>query len=388
MPQTPKPDFVRSGQGTADSIKWHLSRRQHPDMDPFWVADMDFTAPTPVLDALRSRVADAVFGYSFVPDTLFETYAAWSDRRYGYTPPPHNTWLPGVMSGVHAAVNAFSEPGDGVIIQPPVYFPFAQTVRDLGRTLVENPLIESGGQYRMNLAELEAQASAGAKVLLLCSPHNPVGRVWTQKELQDLMQVCVRNDVVLISDEIHADLIVSDASFVPAARLESAGLKLVTLVSATKTFNIPGLPGAFAYSRDDSLLAQLRASMAGCGAGIPNVFTLTGTEAAWRDGDEWLTEVLSYLRGNELCVRDRFSHLPLEISPLEGTYLLWIKTAQIQEDDEALARRLKRDAQAWLIEGSKFGAAGAGFLRMNIATDRDRLDAACRRIVHTLEEGL
>lgn len=381
------PEFVVSGRGSADSIKWHLSRKKHPDMDPFWVADMDFKAPQPVLDALEARIAEGVFGYSFVPDSLYAEYSAWSHRRYGWTPPARKAWLPGVMCGVYTAVSIFSEPGDSIIIQPPVYFPFADTVRKLNRQLVENALVCTDGRYTMNLDELEHQAAAGAKVLLLCSPHNPVGRVWSSQELSAVADICTRHGVVLISDEIHADLIVSDASFVPVASVSQEGLKLLTLVSATKSFNLPGFPGAFAFSDSEALLGEFETGLGGCGADIPNVMTLTATSAAWRSGDAWLDRVLAYLKGNEEVVRDRFEKTPLKISPLEGTYLLWIDGSRVHGDDLALQRKIRDEAHAWLIPGSKFGSAGAGFLRMNIATDRDRLDAACRRIVGLLGGG-
>ncbi|TVQ21125.1 MAG: putative C-S lyase [Spirochaetaceae bacterium] len=385
MTGTQLDDFVVPGPGPSDSVKWHVSRAHHPDMDPFWVADMDFRAPEPVLTALRSRAEAAVFGYSFVPDSLYEAYSSWSTRRYGFSPPADHLWLPGVMAGVNAAVASYSEPGEGIIIQPPVYFPFAETVERLGRTIVENTLIRTDGRYSMNLDELEKQAAAGAKVLLLCSPHNPVGRVWDEDELQASADICARYGVILVADEIHADLIVSGRRFVPAASLESPGLKLVTLVSATKSFNIPGLPGAFAYSRDRSLLDSLENGLSGCGGGIPNVMTLAGTSAAWQEGDAWLDAVLGYLKTNEDVVRDRFDHLPVTIEPLEGTYLLWIDCSRIDRNDLRLQRRLRDEARAWLIQGSKFGAAGAGYLRMNIATSRDRLYAACGRIARVLE---
>ncbi|MFW6234346.1 MAG: MalY/PatB family protein [Spirochaetota bacterium] len=387
MDNKQRPGFVVSESGPADSIKWHVSRKKHPEMDPFWVADMDFRAPQPVLDALEARVTEGVFGYSFVPDSLYADYSAWSQRRYGWTPPPHASWLPGVMCGVHTAVSVFSEPGDRIIIQPPVYFPFADTVHRLDRTLVENVLVHTEGRYSMNLDELEQQAADGAKVMILCSPHNPVGRVWTAQELSAVTDICARHGVVLVSDEIHADLIVSDASFVPAASVSRAGLKLITLVSATKSFNLPGLPGAFAISDTRELLDRFEAGLGGCGADIPNVLTLTATSAAWRFGEAWLDQVLAYLKGNEDVVRDRFANAPLTISPLEGTYLLWIDGSQLHSDDHAMQRKFRDEAHAWLIPGSKFGSAGAGFLRMNIATDRDRLDAACRRIVGLIGGG-
>ncbi len=380
--------FDRPPEPNSDSVKWQFARRISDSLEPYWVADMDFAAPEPVVDAVRKRLENRLLGYTFAREELYTAFAEWLEARIGTRPASHWCMLPGVMAGVRAAVSLYTRPGDTVIVQTPVYFPFMDAVEGQGRTLALNELRHDGDRYRFDFESLETAAASGARLLLLCSPHNPVGRVWTAEELQQLVDICRRYGVFLVSDEIHGDLVMSGHRFVPTRDVDCRGLRLLTLSSATKSFNIPGLPSAIASSDDESIIRTVRDFMHRVGADTPNALTLTAVEAAYRYGAEWLDAALSYIAGNERAVRERFdaARLPVRIEPLEGTYLLWIDCTRLASNDVTLRAELQKRADAWLVEGSKFGDGGEGHLRMNIAAPRDRIVAATERIVVVLED--
>ena len=370
-----------------DSVKWEFARRISPDLEPYWVADMDFPTPKPITDALRERVDHGLFGYTFARDSVFEAFGDWQERRLGIRPPEHWAWIPGVMAGVRAAVTLYAEKGDAVIVQTPVYFPFMDAVEGQGRRLEINQLTHDGARYRFDFGDLERKAAAGARVLLLCSPHNPVGRVWEPDELQRVVDICRRYGIVLVSDEIHGDLIMPGYRFLPTASLDTEGLTLITFSSATKSFNIPGLPGAICTAENGETIDLIKNYMHSVGVDMPNVLTLEAVEAAYRHGEEWLDAAMQYVSKTAAEVRSIFeaSNAPVTVEPLEGTYLMWIGCERVSIDDTRLREQLQHEANAWLVEGSKFGPGGAGILRMNVAAPRARVCDAARRIAAVLE---
>ena len=379
--------FEHPPAAKSDSVKWEFARRISSDLEPYWVADMDFPAPRAITDALRDRVEHGLLGYTFVRDSVFEAFAEWQERRLGVRPPIHWAWIHGVMAGVRAAVSLYSEKGDSVIVQTPVYFPFMDAVEGQSRTLLVNELVHDGSRYRFDFEDLERKAAAGAKLLLLCSPHNPVGRVWSPDELQRVIDICRRYNVVLVSDEIHGDLIMPGYRFVPTASLDTDGLTVLTLSSATKSFNIPGLPGAICTAQAGGPIDLIKKYMHSIGADTPNVLTLQAVEAAYRGGEEWLDEAMRYISATAKEVQGIFgnSSAPVTVEPLEGTYLMWIGCERISTDDTRLREQLQHEANAWLVEGSRFGAGGAGALRMNVAAPRTRVCNAAKRIAGHLE---
>ncbi len=381
-------EFDRPPEPNSDSVKWQFARRISDSLEPYWVADMDFAAPEPVIDAVRERLENRLLGYTFAREELYAAFSDWLDTRIGTRPASHWCMIPGVMAGVRAAVSLYTRPGDGVIVQTPVYFPFMDAVEGQGRTVVVNELRHDGDRYRFDFDSLETAAAAGARVLLLCSPHNPVGRVWNVDELQQLVDICRRYGVLLVSDEIHGDLVMAGYRFIPTRDVDCRGLRLLTLSSATKSFNIPGLPSAIASSDDETMIRTIREHLHRVGADTQNALTLTAVEAAYRSGGEWLDAVLSYIADNERAISEVFeaSRLQVRLEPLEGTYLLWIDCTRLSMNDVALRDELQKRADAWLVEGSKFGSGGEGHLRMNIAAPRDRIVAAAERIVTVLEE--
>jgi cystathionine beta-lyase len=354
------------------------------DALPMWVADMDFPSPEPVLEALRQRVEHGVFGYPILTDSYFQAITEWYQRRQGWH--IEREWIahaPGVVPAISMLIEALSEPGDKVLIQPPVYYPFMRVIRETGRSIVENPLVLRDGRYEMDYGDLEAKLAAGVKLLILCSPHNPVGRVWSELELRRLAELCVQYDVTIIADEIHGDLIYPGFRHTPLASLDEAfAERTVTCVAPSKTFNLAGLQTAVVVASNERLRraylqTQRRRSAAGA-----NVFGLVAAEAAYRYGDEWLDQLLSYLRGNVDLVDSYIAeHIPeIRVVRPQGTYLVWLDFRALGLETRQLDEFCLREARIAFDEGHIFGTGGAGFMRMNIGCPRSYVEEALDRL--------
>jgi len=390
------PDFDQSPdrRGT-NSVKWDLKSHTPAGRDilPMWVADMDFPIPDAVLVALRERISHPVFGYGFLADSLREAFLAWQKRRNGWE--IDQEWLvyaPGVMPGVCAAILAFTDPGDEVILQPPVYYPFFNAIRDNGRVVVENPLTEVDHNYRMDLEHLEAQITDRTRMLILCSPHNPVGRVWTPAELAALGELCDRNNLTIVSDEIHGDLVRNGYTFTPLASLSpEISNRTITCVAPTKTFNIAGISTSFAIVKDPRKREALTATIERLGMNLPNVLSLTAATAAYASGDEWLSALLHYLNATYDWIEGEMaSRFPsLHLCPIQGTYLAWIDFRDVMEatgaDDKSVRHALTDVGGLRLSNGSHFGTGGQGFQRMNLACPRDVVREGLDRLELALE---
>ncbi len=359
-----------------------------------WVADMDFASPPEVVRALHERVDHGIFGYGFVRDASVDAFRDWYERRHGYRPGENVVFLPGVMAGVRAAIEAFTDLGEGVVVQTPVYAPLMNAVQEKGRALIVNELVLEGHRYRMDYDDLASVFAGGARMLLLCSPHNPVGRVWSAEELAQCLKIAGEYGALVVSDEIHGDLVFEPGRFVAARQVStrhsaSSMAEVLTLAAPSKTFNIPGLPGAFAELPTGEHAARFRAVIKRDGLDIANVLSVAAAEAAYRSGDDWLNEVLTYIGETEREVRERLSGSSIGMVPvpLEGTYLLWLDCRSISMDDRRLRSYLERESKVRLIAGSWFGRAGGGFLRMNIAAPRHRVLSAVDRMLRGLEGG-
>lgn len=381
-------DSVIERRGSS-SVKWDYQQQYAgtTGLLPLWVADMDFRAPAEIMDAIRRRVDHGVFGYVREPGSFFEAAQGWCARRHGWTVP--REWIvtsPSVLSGLSAAILALTEPGDGIVIQPPVYHPFPLRIRGTGRRVVENPLLLRDGSWVMDLDGLERVVDGRTRMLILCSPHNPVGRVWDRPTLERLDRVCRTRGVIVVSDEIHCDLVMPGYRHIPLASLseESAG-NTVTLLSATKTFNIAGLGGSLTVIANEGLRTRFEASQHAVLAGVPNAIAVVAAEAAWRHGDRWLDELLQYLKGNDELLRGFITeHLPdIRVFPLEGTYLALLDMRGLGLSDAQLKERLLKQARVWLDEGAKFGRGGEQTQRMNLACPRSVLTEALERMRRT-----
>jgi len=393
-----------------NSEKWDLVGRLFGTEDalPMWVADMDFPCPEPVLEALRKRLDHPILGYGFPPDSLYEAVIDRMARRFGWTVEKEwITFTPGVVTAIYAAVRAISEPGDEIVLQPPVYHPFFSAVIDNGCQVVPNRLkLEEPGElggagpgprYVMDLEDLARRFSGaegfGArphriKGLILCSPHNPVGRVWTPDELRRLSELCLANGCVVISDEIHCDLMIGESRHTPTAALSpETARNTITLMAPSKTFNLAGLEASFAVIPDPQLRRRFEEARRGQ-SGV-NVLGLVAMEAALRDGDDYLDQLNAYLTENVRCFAEAVAGIPgVRLVPArgpEGTYLAWVDLRGLGVEDAALEDFMFRRARLATDPGYIFGPGGEGFHRVNLACPRSIVREAVQRLRAAVE---
>ncbi|WP_138494667.1 MalY/PatB family protein [Paenibacillus pinistramenti] len=368
------------------------------DVLPMWVADMDFRAPEAVIKALHERAEHGVFGYSFLGDSYREAVAGWMLRRHQWQVDPEAVvHAPGVVPALFHLVGAFTSPGEEVIIQPPVYPPFARVVNNLGRKLLLNPLLRNQeGRYEMDFKQLESlmNGEAGrAKMLILCSPHNPVGRVWTRDELSALHELAERYNVLVVSDEIHADLTFSPNVHVPFAALsEQAKEHSIICTAPSKTFNLAALNTSNIIIHNPELRSKFKDQLSTYEAGQAGIFGLTAAEAAYTHGDEWLDECLDYIRSNMEGVLQHITRYknkdgsPLVTAHLpEATYLLWLDFRPLGLTADELSAFMIKEARLGLNSGASFGREGEGFMRMNLACPRSIVDEALQRLNVAME---
>lgn len=342
------------------------------DVIPVWVADMDFATPPAVTRALAQRAAHPIYGYTLFPDSLYDSLIDWMLRRHGWT--IQRDWIvmcPGVVPSLNAAVMAFTQPGESVIIQPPVYFPFFSAVTQTGRKLIPNPLQLENGRYTIDFDHLE-QCAKNARLLLLCSPHNPVGRVWNSDELERLLAIAAKHDVVVFSDEIHADLIYPGHQHHAIATLPQNTGKIITAVAPSKTFNIPGLNLSTLIIPDKSIRNSIMQVFNNMHVSASNPFSITAFETAYREGEAWLDELLIYLRDTRDSVTAFLAtYLPeIKIIQPEGTYLLWLDCRALDMTDAQLKHFFIHEAGVGMSPGILFGNEGSGFMRLNIGAPR------------------
>jgi cystathionine beta-lyase len=370
-------DFDRAvnRRGTASS-KW--DKYGDRDVIPMWVADMDFACAPPIIEALHLRVDHGIFGYSNPPAGLIEATLAHLDNEYGWKVQPEwLIWLPGLVVGLNVVSRAFGKEGDDVVTAVPIYPPFLSAPGNASRNVVRVPLEESGGIWRWDIDALDHAITSRARVLLLCNPHNPVGRVLTVPELEEIAQICRKRDLVLCADEIHAGLILDrDKHHVPVASLgNEIADRTVTLLSASKTFNLPALGCAYAVASNPQLREQLRRAMSGIVHHV-GLMGYVATEAAYREGKPWQLALLDYLRENRDLVEQAVGAMPgLRICHAQATYLSWIDARSLPVKDPV---RFFLDAGVGLYDGALFGAPG--FLRLNFACPRMLLEQALERM--------
>ena len=368
-----KYDFDKTTDRRAtNSYKWDSAPE---GVLPMWVADMDFRTAPAIIDALQKRVAHGIFGYTRVPDAYYDAVTSWFSRRHGWD--IDREWIiytSGVVPAVSAVIKALTVPGDKVIVQTPVYNCFFSSIRNNGCEIVSNPLRRIGDTYEMDFDALErCAADPRAKVMLLCNPHNPAGRVWTPDELTRLGNICLRNGVTVVADEIHCELVYQGFKYTPFASLSDAFLhRSVTCVSPSKAFNIAGLQIANIVAFDNDMRRRIDKAININEVCDVNPFGVAATIAAYNEGEEWLCQLLDYLHGNyeamaEFCRRE----LPeFPIARLEGTYLVWMDCSSLGMSSDALEHALLDDACLWLNAGTMYGAEGEGYMRWNIACPR------------------
>lgn len=350
---------------------------------PMWVADMEFAAPPAVTEALRAAVEHGVHGYYGDPSGYIAAIRGWMKRRHGWDVEPG--WIlttAGIVNGVNLALQAYCRPGDGVILQQPIYHPFAPSVQANGCHVVGNLLAYEDGRYRMDLDALAKAVDAKTRMLILCSPHNPCGRVWTREELTAVAEFCLERGILIVSDEIHHDLVFDGPHTVLASLSSEIAARTVTFTSSSKTFNLAGGHTGNAIISDPELRRLFHRQMERCGMLTGNRFGYLMAEAAYAGGDEWLDALLAYLRANRDMV-DQFAAERLKgvrSVKLDATYLAWLDFSGTGMADAEIVRRFEREAKVICNHGSSFGPGGAGFMRLNFACPRPMLEEALGRI--------
>lgn len=384
----PRYDFdqVVDRRGT-NSLKWDfaLERGRPEGVLPLWVADMDFPAPPCVLSAIHRAADHGIFGYSEVKSSYYQAAADWFDSRFSWH--PQEEWLvktPGVVFAIAMAVRALTERGDGVLIQPPVYYPFYEVIRDNERRIVENPLVLINGHYEINFADFEnVIVSEKVKLFLLCSPHNPVGRVWTAEELERMGAICQKHGVYVVSDEIHCDLVLPEyrhTVFLNAA--PALYERTVLCTAASKTFNLAGLQASNIWVPGKEARARFKKEIAASGYSQLNAIGLLSSEAAYRSGGEWLDQCKKYLWENLHFFRDYLhQYLPkLRLIEPEGTYFAWVDFSALGLSDEAVNDLVIHKANLWLDNGAIFGRNCGQFQRFVLAASRKTLARALQQL--------
>lgn len=352
------------------------------DVQPLWVADMDFAAPPAVTQALQARAEHPIYGYTQASEGVVDALIDWMHRRHSWK--IAREWVllvPGVVPSLNASVMAFTSPGDGVVVQPPVYFPFFSAATKTGRTLVRNPLCLVNGRYEIDFEHLESCA-AQSRLLMMCSPHNPVGRVWKEDELRRVLDIAHRHDLTILADEIHADLVYRDHRHRSLATLSDEPERIVTAVAPSKTFNIPGLGLSALIIPDAARRAAISKVFDSMHMTASNPFSLVAFEAAYRHGEPWLESLLDYLQATRDMVSDFVAQQlsPLRILPAEGTYLLWLDCREMGMSDQRLERFFIEEARLGLSPGRLFGVEGSGFMRLNIGAPRTAIMAGLQRL--------
>jgi cystathionine beta-lyase len=366
------------------SIKYDpVSRGKPDDVLPMWVADMDFSTPPCVQDALAQRVRHGIFGYSEPDAAYWVAVQGWFKGRFEWN--VEREWLmitPGVVNAIYLAIRALTKPGDGVVVQQPVYYPFNSAVRQTGRNLLVNELVYCEGRYSIDFEDFENQIKQ-AKLFILCNPHNPVGRVWTRDELMRMGEICLRHGVTVISDEIHQDFIFTGYRHHVFAGLDKRFADIaVTCTSPSKTFNLAGLLYANIFISNESLHAQFKQEYINCGLGQPDLMGLLSCQAAYTGGAEWLGELISYIAGNFSLLRESLknNNPKIKLVEPEGTYLAWLDCSELGLSGHELEAAVTNKAKLWLNNGPSFGRGGEGFQRMNLACPSSVLRDALERL--------
>lgn len=370
-----------AGRQNKDSVKWGCGEA----FIPMGIADMDFDTVPEVRKAVTERAQKDVFGYTELPKDYRQAVTGWFERRHGWK--AQEGWIsisPGVVTAIILALRAFTHPGDRVLVQTPVYYPFFGAIAKSGCETVSSPLVLREGKYNMDFADLERKsADERVKVFILCNPHNPVGRVWTREELNRVGEICLRNNVLVIADEIHCDLVYRGSSYTPFASVsEEFALNSITCTAPSKTFNLAGFQTSNIIIPNGRLRREYDISLENIGVSRLNLFGGLACRAAYTQGERWLGELLEYLEGNrDHAVRFIRENIPeLDVVEPEGTYLLWIDFRRLGLSGPDLKRFLQHETRIIFNEGYIFGEGGEGFERMNIACPRSILEEALGRI--------
>ena len=368
------------------SVKWDEAEKIYGEKDilPMWVADMDFMLPTAVIEAIKNRAEHGIFGYTARTEDYCDAVIGWMRKRFNWD--VRQEWIyysPGIVSALSFLIQTYTQPGDKVLIQTPVYYPFTEVIVNNKRQVVHNPLKFKNGRYEMDFEDLRRKMDPSVKLLILCSPHNPVGRVWTKEELNQLGNICIANNVLVVSDEIHADLLYPGYTHTPFAAIsEKFAQNCVVCTAASKTFNLAGLQTSNLIIPNKELGNMFAATMKTHHLLRANIFGAVATESAYRYGEEWLEQLLEYLHQNLIFFTNYIETNIRKIKVLkpEGTYLVWIDCTALGMKPKVLEQFMRKQAKVAIDDGYIFGLGGEGFIRINIACSRSTLEEGLRRI--------
>jgi cystathionine beta-lyase len=376
-------------EGT-NCIKYDLRKETFgfADIIPMWVADMDFKTPDFIINALSERLQHKILGYSFRPPEYFSSIITWSQKRNNFK--IDKDWIcfsPGIVPALNFCTLAFTKPGDKIIVQPPVYFPFFSAVESHGRKIVYNRVKESGGNWEMDFDNLRESIDEKTKMIFLSNPHNPLGRVWYPDELSELADICLENNILIVSDEIHCDLVMPGFKYTPVASLsEKIANSTITCLAPSKTFNLAGLSTSSVIISNPELRKSFSSIVEKLHVGNGNIFGTIASISAYTDGSEWLDELLKYLNINVDYIIDFCKERIPEIIPLrtEATYMIWLDCRSLKMTGKELQPFFVKEAGVGMNEGSTFGPGGEGYMRMNIACQKNTIVRAMEQIENAI----
>lgn len=372
-------------QGT-NCFKWDFLKPifGKEDLLPFWVADMDFESPVKIIEALEKRVNHGVFGYPFRPDSYYESIINWYKKRHQTI--VKKKWIvntPGVVPGICFAIQVLTNPDDLILTHSPVYDPFFHSIEDNKRKLIISKLIVNERHYEMDFLDMEAKFKMGVKMMLFCSPHNPVGRVWTEEELKKLTDLCLKYNVILVSDEIHSDLIFPQCKHIQLKTVNpKISDKLILFNAPSKTFNIAGLATSYAIIENEKIRNKLSGFISNNHLIMGNIFGIVALENSYNFGVEWLEQLKMYLKSNYDFICDFLNERIPQIVPMrqEGTYLLWLDFSKLKLSSDDMKNLLLNDAKLAITDGRQYGNEGEGYFRFNYGCPRDLIERALTKL--------
>lgn len=389
-------DYTHDRTNT-NCLKWDLFKQRYKinyqledtsGILPMWVADMDFAVPEQIIDAIKSRLNHPIFGYTYVSHECKNAIQQWFKRRHNWEfNTDHLLFHQGVVPALATIIETFTEENDNICISTPVYYPFFSIPKANNRNVVENKLLFHNGTYTIDFLDLENKLKSDVKIYILCNPHNPGGVVWTKEDLEKIVQLCIKYDVLLISDEIHADLVLDGNKHIPTLTVHEADkAKIVTCIAPTKTFNIAGLHSAMMVVPNKELRNKLIRNKNEHGRDDLNILAAVATEAAYTYGDQWLDELLQYLSNNMDYVVEQLNQLEgIKVTKPQSTYLMWIDYRDTGLSEEEMMQRLLVKGKLALEPGTKYGEAGRGFLRINVACPMETVKDGVERFKKALQ---
>ncbi|MCK5821082.1 MAG: PatB family C-S lyase [Bacteroidales bacterium] len=384
-------DHFPPREGT-NCVKWDLRKAYFGKSDilPLWVADMDFETPDFIVDKIRERLDHPILGYTVRPDSFNQAFINWCEKKYQWK--VKKEWMnfsPGVVSAVTMAVQGFTKPGDEVITQPPVYFPFFYSIKNTGRSLIYNPLKEINGRLCMDFEQLESIITAKTKMIIISNPHNPGGSVWTKKEFIQLGEICEKHQIMVVSDEIHSDLVFHPHQHLPFAKVvPQEKVKSISCMAASKTFNLAGLSTSLVIAPDAEVMKVYNQHLQVSHLNMGNIFGSIATQAAYTEGSDWLAQLMSYLLNNRNYLHEFINTRlkPLRMLIPEATYMAWIDFSGLELSQDRLNYWLINEAKVAMNSGTLFGQGGEGYIRINFACPRSLLQEALERIEKAIKK--